>query len=101
MAGRRCTRLVAPRSRLLPCELARQSALVEASMPSLNFVLPHWLYWGVLVVFPLIAIYLVKRQKERGVPQGPSLFVAYLFWLCSGFMGLHRLYLRSMWGFIF
>ena len=70
-------------------------------MPSLNFVLPHWLYWGVLVVFPLIAIYLVKRQKERGVPLGPSLFVAYVFWLCSGFMGLHRLYLRSPWGFIF
>jgi TRAP-type mannitol/chloroaromatic compound transport system permease small subunit len=70
-------------------------------MPSLNFVLPHWLYWGTLVIFPLIAIYLVKRQKERGVPQGPSLFVAYLFWLCSGFMGLHRLYLRSTWGFAF
>ena len=70
-------------------------------MPSLNFVLPHWLYWGILIVFPLIAMYLVKRQKERGVPQGPSLFVAYLFWLCSGFMGLHRLYLRSLWGFIF
>jgi TRAP-type mannitol/chloroaromatic compound transport system permease small subunit len=70
-------------------------------MPSLNFVLPHWLYWGTLVIFPLIAIYLVKRQKERGIPQGPSLFVAYLFWLCSGFMGLHRLYLRSIWGFAF
>jgi TRAP-type mannitol/chloroaromatic compound transport system permease small subunit len=70
-------------------------------MPSLNFVLPHWLYWGTLLVFPLIAIYLVNRQKERGVPQGPSLFIAYLFWLCSGFLGLHRLYLRSAWGFIF
>lgn len=70
-------------------------------MPSLNFVLPHWLYWGTLIVFPFVAIYLVKRQKERGIPQGPSLFVAYLFWLCSGFLGLHRLYLRSVWGFIF
>ncbi|HEY2248629.1 MAG TPA: TRAP transporter small permease subunit [Bradyrhizobium sp.] len=70
-------------------------------MPSLNFVLPHWLYWGTLLVFPLIAIYLVNRQKQRGVPQGPSLFIAYLFWLCSGFLGLHRLYLRSAWGFIF
>lgn len=70
-------------------------------MPSLNFVLPHWLYWGTLIAFPLIAIYLIKRQRERGVPQGPSLFIAYVFWLFSGFMGLHRLYLRSMWGFIF
>ena len=70
-------------------------------MPHLNFVLPHWLYWGTLIVFPLIAMYLVKRQRRNGVPRGPSLFIAYLFWLCSGFMGLHRFYLRSLWGFAF
>ncbi|MEP6836573.1 MAG: TRAP transporter small permease subunit [Bradyrhizobium sp.] len=70
-------------------------------MPSLSFTLPHWLYWGTLILFPLVAIYMVKRQKERGVPQGPSLFIAYLFWLCSGFMGLHRLYLRNIWGLAF
>lgn len=70
-------------------------------MPSLNFVLPHWLYWGALLLFPLIAMYLVKREKQRGSPRGPSLFIAYLFWLCSGFMGLHRFYLRNLWGFVF
>jgi len=70
-------------------------------MPHLNFVLPHWLYWGTLVLFPLIAMYLVKRQKRLGVPRGPSLFIAYLFWLCAGMMGLHRFYLRSFWGFAF
>jgi TRAP-type mannitol/chloroaromatic compound transport system permease small subunit len=70
-------------------------------MPHLNFVLPHWLYWGTLICFPLIAMYLVKRQRRLGVPRGPSLFIAYLFWLCSGFMGLHRFYLRSLWGFAF
>jgi len=70
-------------------------------MPSLNFVLPHWLYWGALVLFPLIAMYLVRREKQRGSPRGPSMFIAYLFWLCSGFMGLHRFYLRSFWGFVF
>lgn len=70
-------------------------------MPSLNFVLPHWLYWGTLLLFPLIAMYLVKRQKRRGTPSGPSLFIAYMFWLCSGFMGLHRFYLRNVWGFVF
>ena len=37
----------------------------------------------------------------NGVPKGPSLFIAYVFWLCSGFMGLHRFYLRNNWGFIF
>jgi TRAP-type mannitol/chloroaromatic compound transport system permease small subunit len=70
-------------------------------MPHLNFVLPHWLYWGTLIVFPLIAMFLVKRQRRNGVPHGPSLFIAYLFWFCSGFMGLHRFYLRSLWGFAF
>ena len=70
-------------------------------MPHLNFVLPHWLYWGTLLLFPLIAMYFVKRQRRQGVPRGPSLFIAYLFWLCSGFMGLHRFYLRSMWGFAY
>jgi TRAP-type mannitol/chloroaromatic compound transport system permease small subunit len=66
-------------------------------MPSLPFVLPHWLYWGTLVVFPLVAIYFVQREHRRGSPRGPSLFIAYIFWLCSGFMGLHRFYLRSNW----
>lgn len=70
-------------------------------MPHLNFVLPHWMYWGTLIFFPLIAMWLVKRQRRNGVPRGPSLFIAYLFWLCSGFMGLHRFYLKSLWGFAF
>jgi TRAP-type mannitol/chloroaromatic compound transport system permease small subunit len=70
-------------------------------MPHLNFILPHWLYWGTLLLFPIVAMYLVKRQRQHGVPRGPSLFIAYLFWLCSGLMGLHRFYLRSMWGFAF
>lgn len=70
-------------------------------MPNLNFVLPHWLYWGALIVFPLVAMYLVRRQRRLGEPRGPSTFVAYLFWFCSGFLGLHRFYLRSAWGFAF
>jgi len=70
-------------------------------MPSLNFVLPHWLYWAALIFFPLVAQYLVARQKRRGPPQGPSLFIAYVFWLCAGFAGLHRFYLRSLLGFAF
>jgi hypothetical protein len=70
-------------------------------MPQLNFVLPHWMYWGVLLLFPFIAMYLVARQKRLGEPTGPSLFVAYLFWVCAGFSGLHRFYLRNAWGFVF
>ena len=70
-------------------------------MPHLDFVLPHWLYWGTLAIFPLIAMYLVNKQKRRGVPRGPSLFIAYLFWVSAGLMGLHRFYLRDFWGFAF
>ncbi|MBX6327328.1 MAG: TRAP transporter small permease subunit [Pseudolabrys sp.] len=70
-------------------------------MPSLPFVLPHWLYWGTLILFPFVAWYLVERQRKRGVPRGPSRFIAYLFWLTAGFVGLHRFYLKSAWGFVF
>ncbi len=70
-------------------------------MPSLTFVLPHWLYWGVLLLFPFVAMFFVARQKRRGVPREPLLFNAYLFWLFGGFMGLHRLYLKSALGFVY
>jgi TRAP-type mannitol/chloroaromatic compound transport system permease small subunit len=70
-------------------------------MPSLNFVLPHWLYWGGLLVFPLVAMYLVRHQRAHGVAREPTIFTAYLFWLCAGFLGLHRMYLRSWWGLAF
>ncbi|HMN21173.1 MAG TPA: TRAP transporter small permease subunit [Ottowia sp.] len=70
-------------------------------MPALTFVLPHWLYWSGLIVFPLVAMWLVRRQERRGPGPRPSKFLAYLFWLCSGFLGLHRFYLRNLWGFVF
>ena len=71
-------------------------------MPSLNFVLPHWMYWGGLLLFPLVAMYLVARQKKRGAAPEPTYFTAYLFWLTAGFAGVHRFYLKSWkWGFLF
>jgi TRAP-type mannitol/chloroaromatic compound transport system permease small subunit len=70
-------------------------------MPTLNFVLPHWMYWGGLLVFPLVAMYLVAQQRRRGAPKEPILFNAYLFWLCAGFAGVHRFYLKSWWGLVF
>jgi TRAP-type mannitol/chloroaromatic compound transport system permease small subunit len=70
-------------------------------MPTLNFILPHWLYWGGLLVFPLVAMYLVAHQRRRGLPKEPILFNAYLFWLCAGFAGVHRFYLKSWWGLAF
>ncbi|MBL4905840.1 MAG: TRAP transporter small permease subunit [Sneathiella sp.] len=70
-------------------------------MPGVNFVLPHWLYWLGLIIFPLIAMYLAKRRKEGDYKDGYTLGTAYFVWIVGGFLGLHRLYLRSAWGFIF
>jgi TRAP-type C4-dicarboxylate transport system permease small subunit len=70
-------------------------------MPSLTFILPHWLYWSGLVVFPFVAIMLVRRERRRGPGHGINLFTAYLFWLTAGFLGMHRFYLKSLWGFLF
>ena len=67
-------------------------------MPTLNFVLPHWMYWGGLILFPFAAMFLVARQRRRGPPREPIAFTAYLFWLTAGFAGIHRLYLKSWWG---
>jgi TRAP-type mannitol/chloroaromatic compound transport system permease small subunit len=70
-------------------------------MPTLNFILPHWMYWGGLILFPLAAMFLVSRQQKRGTPREPILFNAYLFWLTAGFAGVHRFYLKSWWGLAF
>ncbi|HKW37015.1 MAG TPA: TRAP transporter small permease subunit [Burkholderiales bacterium] len=70
-------------------------------MPTLNFILPHWMYWGGLFLFPLLAMYLVAHQRRKGAPREPILFNAYLFWLTAGFAGIHRFYLKSWWGFAF
>ena len=65
-------------------------------LPSLTFALPHVAYWGGIIVFPLIAMYLVRRETARGsIPGKLALPVAYLFWLVGGFVGLHRFYLRA------
>lgn len=70
-------------------------------MPTIDFVLPHWLYWGGLLLFPLAAMYLVARQTRRGAPREPIVFNAYFFWLTAGFVGAHRFYLKSWWAAVF
>ncbi len=67
-------------------------------MPSLTFILPHWVYWSGMVLFPLIAMYMVRRRTEKGVARGVSLPLAYLLWLTGGFVGLHRFFVRSYLG---
>lgn len=65
------------------------------ALPNMTFVLPHAIYWGGLIGFPLIAAYLVHRAEadKRGRPV--SLPVAYMFLFSAGFLGLHRLYLKA------
>ena len=65
-------------------------------LPSMTFALPHVAYWGGIIVFPLIAMYLVRREMAHGsIPGKAALPVAYLLWLIGGFVGLHRFYLRA------
>lgn len=71
-------------------------------LPSLSFVLPHSVYWLGLVLFPLAAIYLVRRSELGERSNGISAPIAYMLWIWGGIAGLHRFYLRSAKvGFIF
>ncbi|MCZ6609196.1 MAG: TRAP transporter small permease subunit [Alphaproteobacteria bacterium] len=70
-------------------------------MPSLTFVLPHWLYWSGLVLFPLAAYFMVRRGAVKPQATAVSLPVGYLLWLFGGFVGLHRFYVRSFLGAVY
>ncbi len=70
-------------------------------MPDLTFIMPHWVYWSGLVLFPLLAMYMVRRQTTAPPGARVSLPVGYLLWLTGGFVGVHRFYLRSLWGLIY
>lgn len=70
-------------------------------MPSVPFVLPHAAYWLGLILFPALCMWAVHRARESRVTGGPMLSVAYMFWLCAGFTGLHRFYVRSALGWLY
>ncbi|MEM1345911.1 MAG: TRAP transporter small permease subunit [Pseudomonadota bacterium] len=63
-------------------------------MPSISFELPHWLYWATLVGFPLLAMVMARRGRATGY----SLTLGYMILLTGGLLGLHRFYLRNLWG---
>ncbi|PCI86905.1 MAG: small integral membrane transport protein [Hyphomicrobiales bacterium] len=68
-------------------------------MPSIDFVMPHWLYWGGLIAFPLIAMYLARqKQPLRG---SRTLGIAYFIWVVGGLFGFHRLYLKNKLGLLY
>ncbi len=65
------------------------------ALPNITFVLPHWIYWAGIVFFPLIAAYLVRGAEQVRTGRSVSLPAAYMFLIASGFVGLHRFYLRA------
>ncbi|SEM07236.1 TRAP transporter large permease subunit [Halomonas daqiaonensis] len=86
----------------------------------IEFVLPHWLYWSVLLILPLVVMFFVDRSFRRGgaidggdtaeVPPGQEVEVAYqppgnLFTnvvdRISGFSGRYVAYWALIAPFIF
>ncbi|MEL6234911.1 MAG: TRAP transporter small permease subunit [Pseudomonadota bacterium] len=68
-------------------------------MPGLSFTLPHLAYLAGLVLFPIIAMVLARRPR-----QGPARYttpLAYLILVTGGMIGLHRLYVKNLWGLAF
>jgi TRAP-type mannitol/chloroaromatic compound transport system permease small subunit len=39
--------------------------LSSVDLPQVEFVLPHWLYWGGLVAFPLVFMAIVRMRERR------------------------------------
>lgn len=70
-------------------------------MPGLPFVLPHWLYWSGLILLPLLAMFMVRRQQGKAVQGECSYPIAYMLWLCAGFVGIHRFYVKNAWGMLY
>ena len=72
-------------------------------MPSLTFVLPHWLYWAMLVVFPIVAMIMARRGRTAaaGGRRLYSLPLGYFVLVTGGMLGLHRFYLKSLWGLLY
>ncbi len=68
-------------------------------MPDLNVILPHWAYWLGLILFPLLAMALARRP--RPARQGYSLPLGYMILVTGGMLGLHRFYLRNLWGLLY
>ena len=70
-------------------------------MPEISFVLPHWLYWSGLIVFPLLAMYFFRNTKADPTQKPLFLSLAYFLLITGGFIGVHRLYLKSLWSLVF
>ncbi|PVV27428.1 MAG: hypothetical protein B6D79_02450, partial [gamma proteobacterium symbiont of Ctena orbiculata] len=70
-------------------------------MPEISFVLPHWLYWSGLILFPLLAMVLFRKATLKQSTQPLSLSLGYFLLIVGGIFGVHRLYLKSFWALAF
>ncbi|MEH6470663.1 MAG: TRAP transporter small permease subunit [Halopseudomonas sp.] len=70
-------------------------------MPSLTFVLPHWLYWLILMLLPLAAMALLRLTRGKAQTEQASKPIAYFLLLTGGFVGCHRFYLKSLKGLLY
>ncbi|MCU7843937.1 MAG: TRAP transporter small permease subunit [Candidatus Thiodiazotropha sp. (ex Monitilora ramsayi)] len=70
-------------------------------MPEISFVLPHWLYWSGLILFPLVTMVLFRRARTETPTEPLSLPLGYFLLIVGGFIGVHRLYLKSVWALAF
>ena len=59
------------------------------------------MYWLGLIFIPFLGMYIVRKQRDKKVDGGMSKPVAYMLWLCGGFVGLHRFYVKNYWGLIY
>jgi len=59
------------------------------------------MYWSGLLFFPLLAMYIVQKERARPAGGQTSLPVAYMLLVISGFAGLHRFYVRSLVGLVY
>ncbi|SMX32054.1 TRAP transporter small permease subunit [Actibacterium lipolyticum] len=68
-------------------------------MPSLEFTLPHWMYWLGLILFPVLGMIMARRAKPDRAQYSTPL--GYMILITGGILGLHRFYLKNKWGLLF
>ena len=57
---------------------------------------------GGLILFPLLAIFMLRNHKDGDKPDlSASLSISYFLLITAGFIGMHRLYLKNLWGLVF
>src|SRR3546814_1972663 len=69
-------------------------------LPSLTYVLPHSVYWIGLILFPLAAMYMVRRaERQRPSDDAAARIkpaIAWLLWIGGGRSEEHTSELQSL-----